>query len=349
MSDPKKIFLNSTRFVPPPETARVFQEAALALAKNPDILCTYVDPSGLPELKDRIAAMTPTWEGDIVVTPSGTYALSLALREIQAGGARKIAIKIPAYYGVLNQAGQIGLEIEPWESIEDLEALGPIDAILLSSNFTPPEGKSFSPEDKACIARIAEKNGAWIVEDNPYDPIWYGNRFPDPIEYDPARIIRTGSLSKVLGAGVCTGFIRAELNIVERLLARMRIDGGLVNAFAQALLAHMLTDDVLVAFRSEMRERTVVLADAIERETGIVVPRPEGGLFLRLDLPEGTSAEEAQAALARQNVTVDTNERYYPDGKSRPYLRLSIGAATQEDLREVARRIAVTVMSPKMA
>lgn len=349
MSDPKKIFLNSTRCKPPSGTVMAFQKAALALAGNPEILCTYADPSGLPELKARIAALTPTWEGDTVVTPSGTYALSLALREIHAGGAKKIAIKIPAYYAVLEQAGKLGFEIEPWESIEDLEALGLVDAILLSSNFTPPEGKSFSPEDKARIARIAEKNGAWIVEDNPYDPIWYGNRFPDPIEYDPERIIRTGSLSKVLGAGVCTGFARAEPDIVERLLARVKIDGGLVNAFSQAVLAHMLTDDVLAAFRGEMRERTVVLADAIERETGIVVPRPEGGLFLRLDLPEGTSAEEAQAALARQNVTVDTNERYYPDGNSRPYLRLSIGAATQEDLREVARRIAVTVMSPKMA
>lgn len=343
------ISLSSTCFAPPSTTVQAFQAACRALAKDPALLNAYVPVSGHPDLKTRIRAMTPTWPGDTLVTPSGTHAIFLTLNEIQARGARKIAIKIPAYYGVLRQAAQIGLEIEPWESVDDLDSLGSVDAILLTSNFTPPDGRSFSPEDKARIANIAQENNAWIIEDNPYDPIWYGNCFPDPIDGDPERIIRIGSLSKAPGPWLNMGFTEtASKNVAKGLLGQLSRQGALVNAFSQAAMAHILTDDVLAAHRNEMRERATILRDALEQETRIIVPRPDGGPFLRLDLPEGMTAEQAQAALNRQNLVVDTNAAYYPDGISRPWLRLNIGAAEQKDLPEATRRIAAAILTPAL-
>jgi len=344
----KTISLQSSHLKIPETTLRAIKKAAeIFTSENlEDVLQDYPDPSGDDLLRERINAMTPTWSGEVLVTGSATQGLNLALNII--GRKKTLAVKTPVFFGVLRQAEELGIRIKIWEDVQELESLGSFDAVLLSSNFTPPEGNSFSAEEKVAIAKLAEKNDAFIIEDNAYDPIWYDS-FPAPINYNPDKIIRVCSLSKIAAPSFRLGFVKAASSVIKAMRsAKITLDLS-TSIIPQLLAREALAEDVLNSFRKEMRERVILLRDLLQQKTGINITMPHGGVFICLNLPEGTDIKGLQDQLIKLEVLVDTNYHYYPDGKNRPYIRLNAGAASQEQIKRAALRIAIVLsnMSPQ--
>ena len=338
----RDITLQSSHIHIPQTTLDAIKTAAAAFAENgiETALQDYPDTWGDDVLRRRINAMTPTWGGEVLVTGSATQALNLVLDSI--GKGKTLAVNIPVYFGVLRKAKDLGLTVKTWESAADLGALGAFDAVLLSSNFTPPAGQSFSPADKKTIADIAAKNDAWLIEDNAYDPIWF-DRFPDPIAYNPDKTVRVCSLSKIAAPGFRLGFIKANDTVMEALRSA-KITMDLSSSIIPQILARAaLEPRVLAAFRADVHERVIALADALRTHAGVTPVMPQGGPFIRLDLPPEYAVKAVQGKLRALNVKADANGHYYPDGLDRPFIRLNAGAAPKEDLVTAAARIAMAL------
>lgn len=339
----RAISLQSSHIDIPAPTRDALQGALQEAAQDiGTILQDYPDTWGDAILRQRIDAMTPEWDGEVLMTGSATQALNLALKTV--GEGKRIAINIPAYFGVLRSAQAMNMEVLTWENVAQLEAIGPVDAVLMTSNFTPPTGQSFSNSDKARIAGFARKHDAWVIEDNAYDPLWR-DKFPSPVPSDPARAIRLSSLSKIVSPALRLGFIKAgpqAMNAIRSHKITMDLSSSII---PQIMARAAVTPDILKRFRDEMQTRSDVLRAALA-PTGLRIPMPQGGPFVCLNLPPYAAAQAVQARLAKMGLKVDLNGHYFADGKDRPFIRLNAGGAQVDELKIAAHRItlAMTMM-----
>jgi len=290
---------------------------------------SYPGTMGWEQLRDDVTRITPNWKGDVLITGAATEGTFLALQHV--GRGKRLAVNIPCFFGILRQAKSLGIEVVPWQTMAELEQAGKVDAILLTSNLTPPTGISFSDSDKAKIAQIARANNAWVIEDNAYEPLWFG-KAPTPIPADPEKSIRVGSLSKICSPGFRLGFMRAEGGIINQIRSE-KITGNLSTALPLQIIASAaLTDELLHGFRAELRERAEILRRAITKRFGFTPEMPAGGTYMRLALPDGINLPALIARSGEKGVSLDDNRHQYPDGQNRPYIRLHYGAIKATDI-----------------
>lgn len=289
----------------------------------------YPPPEGEPALREDIRRITPEWSGPVLVTNSATEALHISL--LHAGFGKTLALNVPAYFGVIRQAKQFGMQIAPWHTIDELEALGKCDVILATTNFISPSGHCFSDEEKARIADTARKNGALLIEDNAYDPLWF-DKPKSMVPYENS--IQVGSLSKLAGPAFRLGFIRAEDGLYQKLRSEKITVNLSTPTLPQLAVAFALTDNLHQHLREEIRTRTETLQAAIRERFSVEPAIPEGGPYLRFDLPKGIEMQPLLALAKDRGLLLDDNRFYYPDGHSRPYIRLHSGAIATADIAQ---------------
>jgi DNA-binding transcriptional MocR family regulator len=299
---------------------------------------SYGDTWGDLALREDVKSLTPNWTGDALITGSATQALMLSLQHV--GSAKTIAIQVPCYFGVLRQAKELGMTVKPWNTTEELEQIGAVDAILLTSNLSPPTGRSLPDEDKQRIADLAFRCNAWVIEDNAYEALWF-DRPPVPIPADPARSIRIGSLSKIVSPDFRVGFVRADKATLEALRARKITMELSTPRLIQEAARAGVTPQALERWRRELKSRVETMRTALVSAFGISVAIPDGGPYVALPLSSGTEVTALGVNCKANGLLIDENRHHYPDGKNRPYLRLHGGGIRKEHIPtaiEILRR-----------
>lgn len=302
---------------------------------------SYADTWGERALRDDVKSLTPNWTGEALITGSATQALMLALQHV--GRGKTIAIQVPCYFGVLRQVRELGMTAKAWFSTEELDQLGAFDAVLLTSNLSPPSGRSMPDEDKQRLAHLARLYDAWVIEDNAYEALWF-EKPPSPVPADPARSIRIGSLSKIVSPDFRVGFVRSNTETLEALRARKITMELSTPRFIQEAARAGVTAQALDRWRHELKSRAKTMQAALDQAFGISVPSPEGGPYIALPLPDAAAITSIAAKGKEAGLLIDENRHQYPDGKNRPYLRLHCGSIREEDIAQaigVLRRAAL--------
>ena len=327
------ISLKSRHLVLPGGSTDVLRQGVINLGNEVERLLDYPSSKGDDNLRQDLKKITPNWSGDVLVTGSATQALSLALSLI--GKGKTIALHVPAYFSIIQQAKELKQNILAWETIDELEKLGKVDAIITTSNHTPPASISLSMTEKQRIADISKKHNAWVIEDNAYEPLWF-NQDPLPIPVDADRSIRIGSLSKIAGPALRLGFIRASDEILE-LIRQKKITNELSTSLApQIIVRPSLTTSNLDNMRRTLHQRADHLREGLEHHTKVPIPKPDGGSYLRLDLPANCDPHTLAQVAEKKGLLIDTNKDQYPDEVVRPWLRLHCGAIATENIPEAA-------------
>src|SRR5262249_8401422 len=82
-----------------------------------------------------------------------------------------------------------------------------------------PTGATLSERTLAGIAQLAEKHGLWVLSDEVYEDVWFGEQAPQSVFARPdfaARTIATHSISKGYGmAGARVGYTHGPAEIME--------------------------------------------------------------------------------------------------------------------------------------
>jgi 2-aminoadipate transaminase len=292
-------------------------------------VASYADTWGEAALREDVKSLTPNWTGEALITGSATQALMLSLQHV--GRSKVIAIQVPCYFGVLRQAKELGMNVKAWTTVDEMEGLGAIDAILLTSNLTPPNGHSLPDGDKQRLAAIAGRYGAWVIEDNAYEPLWF-DKPPCPVPADPSRSIRIGSLSKIVSPDFRVGFVRAEKATLDALRARKITMELSTPRFIQEAARAGVTPHALERWRAELQSRSEMMRSALGAAFGICIPRPDGGPYIALPLPDNVDVTALAAGCKQSGVLIDDNRHHYPDGENRPYLRLHCGSIRVEEI-----------------
>jgi aspartate/methionine/tyrosine aminotransferase len=189
----------------------------------------------------------------------------------------------------------------------DLDALPglitPRTRALFWATPSNPTGVILSETELDRIAELALRHDLWLVSDEVYAGLAPGGRVPGLAARLPERVVTVGSLSKTHAmAGFRAGWLvgpRELARHVEALVMCMLFGmPGFVQEAAVAAL--QMGDDPQRRIREFCGERLVRFLAGLERVPGLLVTRPQAGMFLLIDVSGmGMSGHQFMRALYR--------------------------------------------------
>jgi len=311
------------------------------------------DVLGSLELREAIAARyeqrgVPTSPHEVLVTTGAQSAIHLLASVLLSRGDR-VLIETPTYphaADALRRAGArlVGVPVltdEGWDLDRAEQAFArtlPVVAYLMP-DFQNPTGRTMDAHERETFLSAGERAGSVLILDEttgdldidrgPVDPDFGGG--------DPASVIRIGSLGKTVWGGLRVGWIRADADLVRRLVAARPAHDLGTPEFEQAVAATLLRDfEPIIAQRSSLlREgRDALVAALGERLPAWRVPEAHGGVSLWIELDAALSSALVMDVRSR-GVLLSAGPRFSVEGGHDRHLRIPFTASRDELVRAV--------------
>jgi len=148
-----------------------------------------------------------------------------------------------------------------------------------------------------------------------------------------------GSFSKIISPGLRVGFIAGDADIVRKCtVGKQSTDvhtANLNQAIVDQYLRQNLLPDHIRRICEGYGKKMKLMQDQLSRFPGDVrYTRPEGGLFIWAELPEGINAVDMlQEAIARK-VAYVPGTHFCVDGGHLNTIRLNFSNSTEEQIAE---------------
>jgi DNA-binding transcriptional MocR family regulator len=298
-----------------PATGEVVHRAfADALIDLPALLPGFgYDAVGLPPLREAIAdrytaAGIPTTAAQILVTSGAQHALNIILKTL-AGRQQKVLVEHPSYPNALDAIRASGSRTvpvpmppaaEPTSGGWDIDGMvaamrhqRPAMAYLVP-DFHNPTGRIMSNLQRRRLVREAAGTGTVLVVDETLRELNLDGVSTSPLAAFSPAVVTIGSLSKSHWAGLRTGWIRAEEDLINRFVqtrTTMDLGGPVVEQLAAARLLRAFAEPLDARLAELRRNREALLGLLAEHLPGWHVERPRGGLtaWCRLPTPSSTA------------------------------------------------------------
>jgi aspartate aminotransferase len=304
----------------------------------------YTYKAGLPELRGAIAEYLtglhdrPVEAERILVSSSGMTALMLTAQTLIDEGDNLVIVapvwpNIAAAVTVMGgEPRLVSLDRQPgggWRL--DLERLfaacdSRTRGIFVNSPSNPT-GWIISAEEIAALLAFARRRGLWLIADEVYSRIVYGNRaapsFLDQSEPED-RLIVVNSFSKNWAmTGWRLGWLAAPSDLLPQLEKLVEFNTSGSPTFLQhaAIVAIRDGEPFIESFVARCRAARDVATDGLAACRRVEVARPEGAFyaFFRVD-GIGDSLAFAKEALRRTKVGLAPGSAFGPMGEG--FLRL---------------------------
>jgi len=256
------------------------------------------------------------------------------------------------YEGVIAAAGGIAkpVLVDPDHGFHlkaaDVEkAITPRTRVLLMNTPSNPTGAVFTAAEIARIGKVCEKHDLWIVSDEVYATLTYGNHvFASPFDVADLekRTVVVSSISKSHALpGFRCGWIAASEAFCERALpvSETMLFGSqpfLEDATAFALDTHFEEVD---AMKRAYESRARALVAGLKGSKKVSARMPEGGMFVMVDVRKTGLTGEAFAwrLLDEEQVVTMPGESFGAGGTGHLRVALTVGEA---EISEACKRIA---------
>lgn len=219
--------------------------------------------------------------------------------------------------------------------------------IYLVPDFHNPKGTTLSAERREHLIDLSRRYRVPILEDDPYGELRYRGTKPKSLAAldKDGLVIRLSTFSKTLSPGIRIGWVTASEEILQTLvIAKQAADlhSSTIEQRAVAKLLQSFDYDAHVARLCEVYgERCDTMRKAIEAyfPSEARWTRPEGGLFLWVELPEGISGEEALEDAIRERVAFVPGAPFFANDPLHNFIRLNFSNQLPEMIEEGIQRI----------
>lgn len=316
----------------------------------------YTVALGLPALRARIAEHYRDAYGldldpaRIVVTTGSSAAFTLAFLTLFDPGAR-VALPqpgYPCYRHILAALGcePVGIETGPetrWmpepRHLETLAQVAPLDGLLIASPANPT-GTVIEPARLEALAHYTRKNGVWLISDEIYHGLTYGEPAQTALRYSDDAII-INSFSKYYSM---TGWRIGWMVLPDRLMpAAERLAQNLfISAPTPAQVAALAAFDAVPELEDNRQTYAKNRAILLEALAALGLDRmapADGAFYIYIDISHLTddAAAFTRDMLDEIGVAATPGTDFDPTRGNR-YLRLSYARSTA-DIAEGARRL----------
>jgi 2-aminoadipate transaminase len=342
-------------------------------AEGADAL-TYGDPQGYRGLRELICHKYKFYE-NLSVTPENIFiangsgaALSLAFSAFVDPGDPMI-IEAPTFSGSLNNIRRHGPEIfgvpvdddgmvtdAVRESLEKIKRSGRRCKLIYTIvNFQNPAGPDLSIGRRQELIELAEEYDTFILEDDAYNELRFeGDSKPPVYALDrTGRVIRAGTLSKILGAGVRLGWLCAPPAMLPAFQG-FNFGGG-VNPFMSRVATYFLRDHmeahvkVLVDVYRAKRDAMLRGLWEVLKGTDVQISRPQGGFFIWIKLPSATNVAKLEALALEARVQYTPGRAFFAGSGGERHIRLAFSYEQPDKCYEGARILAKAILAAAQA
>ena len=327
----------------------------------------YSPTPGLPELREAVAAKTARDSGyqvsasQVLITNGGKQAVYQAFATLLDPGD-DVLLPTPywtTYPEAISLAGGVAVPVMTDErtgyltSVADLEAARtPRTKVLLFVSPSNPTGAVYPPSQVAEIGRWAAEAGLWVITDEIYEHLVYGDaKFASiPVaapELAGRCVVLNGVAKTYAMTGWRVGWMIGPQDVIKAATNLQSHATSNVNNVAQMAALAAVSGDLSAAerMRTAFDRRRLTMTTMLTEIPGVTCPLPEGAFYcypsvkgvlgkeLGGSRPASTT-ELAEVILDHADVAVVPGEAFGTPG----YFRLSC-ALGDADLEEGITRL----------
>ncbi len=320
----------------------------------------YSNGRGEPGLLAALAARytrrsgRPIGPNQVMAFPGTQTALYAVLTGL-VGPGDEVLVGDPmyaTYEGVITAPGAtaVPVPLHPEHGfrmqVADVEArVTPASRVLMLNTPHNPTGAVLTRDDVAALGRLARKHDLWILCDEVYEELIFGDAtFSSPLDLPDLaeRTIVVSSISKSHAApGFRSGWAVGPGEFTARLLpvAETMLFGNQPFIADMTALAVSRPSGVARGMAERFARRARLIKDTLHGQNAIHVHEPGAGMFTVIDIRSiGLSGEDfARRLLMEEKVAVMPGESFGPALNG--WLRLSLTRPDAETA-EACRRIA---------
>jgi aspartate/methionine/tyrosine aminotransferase len=327
----------------------------------------YTPAAGLPDLREAVAVKTARDSGyevspaQVLVTNGGKQAVYEAFAALLDPGDEVILVAPywTTYPESIRLAGGVPVEVHTDESTGYLASVEQLEAartertkVLLFVSPSNPTGAVYPPEQVGQIGRWALEHGLWVLTDEIYEHLVYGDaRFASMPALVPEladRCVVVNGVAKTYAmTGWRVGWLIGPLDVVKAATnLQSHATSNVANVSQVAALAALRGDLSAVAeMRAVYDRRRQTIVRMLREIPGIDCPEPLGAFYVYPSVKgvlgkdirgrrPTSSAELCELVLEEVEVAVVPGEAFGTPG----YVRMSY-ALGDEDLAEGATRL----------
>ncbi len=364
--------------IPDPDLfpAKAFQEAFSA-ALTPEMQATalqYSVSEGYGPLRDWIVGEmgrlgVPCTRDNILITSGSQQALDY-LGKLMLSAGDTALVGWPTYLGALGAFNAYEprydrLDPETNRSAADYaEAAGDgrVKFAYMSVDFANPTGKTLDAAMRERVIDLADELDIAVIEDAAYQSLRYEGEALSPVlareivrkgDINACRTIYCGSFSKTLAPGLRVGWVCGAQEVISQLVLLKQaadLHSSTINQMAIATVAQAQFDSHVAKIKTAYRARRDAMLAALQTHMpdGVSWTRPEGGMFIWLELPTHLrSADLLAQSLRSERVAFVPGHAFFADGSGTNTMRLSFSrtdeAVIEEGIARLGRLIAAAL------
>jgi len=312
----------------------------------------YTSHPGIPALRTKIAEQYPHLNlamTDVVVTVGSQEAMTAAFLCLVDEGddvllpnpsfpaydaCTRIAQGNPVYYR-LPADKDFAFDIAEFK-----RAITPKTKAAVVISPSNPTGKILTPDDLKQIAEALKDTGIYLISDEIYSDLYFGERPHSASEYYDKTIIVSGLSKSLSMTGWRMGWAASTQSDIMRAIQTLH---GFLTVCTSAITqkASLLgwTAEAAAAkqnARDVYKKRGAFLIDLLEKELGLRPTSPEGAFYTMLDVRSlGDDIEVAEKCLQNRVITVPGTAF---GSEAKGFLRISF-CNTEEKMVEGVRRM----------
>jgi 2-aminoadipate transaminase len=328
------------------------------LAEEPEAALQYAATPGYAPLRAWASERLTGSDADadrIVVTHGAQQAIELVIRALVDPGD-VVALADPGYVGAIQALRLCGAEPLPIPSDADglrvdvlaqrLAAGARPGVVYLVAQLDNPTGATHSLERRTELARLADRFGFVIVDDDPYGALRWAGDEPVALRTMSDRVVTLGTTSKVLCPGLRVGWAHGPADLAATLVLLKQAVDLQTTTLTQRIAHRVLTAPGFLAphlalLRTTYQARCDALVGALAEHLGdrLELHRPDGGMFLWGRIP-GVDTEALLHRAVEEGVAFVPGTAFAVDGRPTDALRLSFATQAPDELDEAVRRLA---------
>ena len=205
--------------------------------------------------------------------------------------------------------------------------------------FQNPSGRTLSKERREQTADLAARYHVVVAEDDPYRDLRYSGTALPSIKYfdHDGWVMFLGSFSKIISPGLRVGYIAGNPDIIRKCtVGKQSTDVHTAN-LNQAIVDQFIRRNLLPAhiagICNEYGRKMKMMLQCLESfPEGVRFTRPEGGLFIWVELPRELNAVDMLSTAIQHKVAFVPGTHFCVDGGHENTLRLNFSNSTEEQI-----------------
>ena len=335
-----------------------------ALEREGKGLALYPVSAGLPSLREWVAEKLErdrnmkVGADDIVLTAGSGEAIGMLIGALTDPGDVLLTEEY-VYLGTLRTMRRFGADVRsvkcddagiiPEELDSTLAALTAegkkVKFLYTIPVFQNPLGWTMTLERRVKTLEITQKYGVPVLEDDCYVDLRFEGEDVTSMHSldDTGRVLYVGSFSKIVAPGMRLGYLVAPPEVIQRAMSFK--SGGGVNQFA-ALAVQEFAGSSMDAHIDDQNRSLRVKRDAMLSALGenfgdqAQWSKPEGGLYVWLEMPEDVDLAGLQEQAFNEGVGYYNGTMFSPEGRGANCARLCFGHPTAETVSEGVAELA---------